>query len=144
MKGNSFTDMEIGKLITTYVIYILNFLISNNIIKNRNYLYMKDNTMAEFDSKDFGERLKNYRIQKGLSQENIAESLNKSKTTVSRYESGEILPDKCSYCGYEYESVPNCMDMVPDRDDPPIQSSQSRFAKFTTEELEEELRRRKG
>lgn len=51
---------------------------------------------------------------------------------------------KCSYCGFEYESVPNCMDMVPDRDDTPAQSSQSRFSKFTTEELEEELRRRKG
>lgn len=36
------------------------------------------------------------------------------------------------------------MDMVPDRDEPPVQSSQSRFSKFTTEELEEELRRRKG
>lgn len=25
--------------------------------------------MSEFDSKDFGERIKNYRIKKGLSQE---------------------------------------------------------------------------
>ena len=49
--------------------------------------------MADFDSKDFGERLRNYRIQKGLSQENVATSLGKNKTTVSRYESGEILPD---------------------------------------------------
>lgn len=49
--------------------------------------------MAEFNSKDFGERLRNYRIQKGLSQENIATSLGKNKTTISRYESGEILPD---------------------------------------------------
>lgn len=29
--------------------------------------------MAQFDSKSFGERLRNYRIQKGLSQENLAE-----------------------------------------------------------------------
>ncbi len=49
--------------------------------------------MSEFDSKEFGRRLKNYRIQKGLSQENMAMSLNKSKATISRYESGEILPD---------------------------------------------------
>ncbi len=49
--------------------------------------------MVEFDSKDFGERLKNYRIKKGLSQENIAASLNKSKAIVSRYESGKVLPD---------------------------------------------------
>lgn len=49
--------------------------------------------MSDFDSKDFGERLKNYRLHKGLSQENIAMALNKSKTTISRYEKGEILPD---------------------------------------------------
>ena len=49
--------------------------------------------MSNFDSKDFGERLRNYRIQKGLSQENIATSLGKNKATVSRYEKGEILPD---------------------------------------------------
>lgn len=34
--------------------------------------------MANFDSKDFGERLRNYRIQKGLSQENVATSLGKN------------------------------------------------------------------
>lgn len=49
--------------------------------------------MADFNSKDFGERLRNFRINKGLSQENIATCLKKSKATVSRYESGEILPD---------------------------------------------------
>ena len=49
--------------------------------------------MAEFDSKDFGERLKNYRIQKGLSQENMATLLNKNRSTIARYETGEILPD---------------------------------------------------
>ena len=49
--------------------------------------------MPKFDSKDFGERIKNYRIQKGLSQENLAYSLNKSKATISRYEKGEILPN---------------------------------------------------
>ncbi len=41
--------------------------------------------MAEFDSKDFGERLKNYRIQKGLSQENMAILLNKNRSTIARY-----------------------------------------------------------
>lgn len=49
--------------------------------------------MSEFDSKDFGERLRNYRMKKGLSQENIAECLNKNKATISRYENGELLPD---------------------------------------------------
>ena len=49
--------------------------------------------MSDFDSKDFGERLKAYRLKKGLSQENIATIINKTKATVSRYESGEVLPD---------------------------------------------------
>ncbi len=49
--------------------------------------------MSEFDSKDFGERLKNYRIKRGLSQENLATSLHKNKSTISRYEKGELLPD---------------------------------------------------
>lgn len=49
--------------------------------------------MREFDSKEFGERIRNYRMQKGLSQENLAMSLKKTKATVSRYERGEILPD---------------------------------------------------
>lgn len=49
--------------------------------------------MAEFDRKDFGERIKNYRMQKGLSQENLGHILNKSRTIISRYESGEVLPD---------------------------------------------------
>lgn len=49
--------------------------------------------MAEFDSKDFVERLRNYRIKKGLTQENIAKSLNKNKATIRRYEKREIIPD---------------------------------------------------
>ncbi len=49
--------------------------------------------MSEFDSKDFGERLKHYRLKKGLSQENIANLLKKNKATISRYEKGEVIPD---------------------------------------------------
>lgn len=45
-----------------------------------------------FDKRDFGERLKNYRMKKGLSQENVAYSINKTKATISRYESGELMP----------------------------------------------------
>jgi len=65
--------------------------------------------MAEFDSKDFGERLKNYRIQKGLSQENMAILLNKNRSTIARYEAGEILPDVrdisiiCEELGIKYQ-----------------------------------------
>ncbi len=49
--------------------------------------------MAEFDSKDFGERIRNYRIKKGISQENLATALHKDRTIISRYESGEVLPN---------------------------------------------------
>ena len=49
--------------------------------------------MSKFDRKDFGERIKNFRKQKGLSQENLAIKLNKDRTVISRYESGEMLPD---------------------------------------------------
>lgn len=49
--------------------------------------------MADFDKKDFGERIRNYRIKKGLSQENLATALGKNKATISRYEKGEVLPN---------------------------------------------------
>lgn len=49
----------------------------------------------------------------------------------------------CS-CGYKYQNVEKCIEDIPDRDDPPIPSLQSRLAKFSTEELKEELKRRKG
>ena len=38
------------------------------------------------------ERLKNYRLRKRLSQENIADSINKIKATISRYENGALIP----------------------------------------------------
>ena len=49
--------------------------------------------MIEFDNKDFGERIRNYRIKKGLSQENLATAIGKNRTTIGRYESGELIPD---------------------------------------------------
>lgn len=49
--------------------------------------------MVDFDSKDFGERIRNYRIKKGLSQENLATALHKDRTIISRYESGDVLPN---------------------------------------------------
>lgn len=49
--------------------------------------------MVDFDRKDFGERIRNYRIKKGLSQENLATALKKNKATISRYEKGEVLPN---------------------------------------------------
>ena len=47
--------------------------------------------MSSFDSKLFGQNLKKYRKLKGLSQDNIAMILGKTKATISKYESGELL-----------------------------------------------------
>ena len=47
--------------------------------------------MSSFDSKLFGQNLKKYRKLKGLSQDNIAMILEKTKATVSKYESGKLL-----------------------------------------------------
>lgn len=49
--------------------------------------------MATFNKKAFGERLKKIRKQKGLTQENLANSLNVNPATISRFESGRLLPD---------------------------------------------------
>ena len=49
--------------------------------------------MSSFDSKLFGQNLKKYRKLKGLSQDNIAMILGKTKATVSKYESGNLLMD---------------------------------------------------
>lgn len=46
--------------------------------------------MNNFDSKDFGERVKNFRIQKGLSQENLTTVLHKNKSAINRIESGKL------------------------------------------------------
>lgn len=47
-------------------------------------------------------------------------------------------------CGYKYQNAGNCVEITPDRDDSSEHSLQSRLACFTTLELEEELKRRKG
>ena len=49
--------------------------------------------MAEFNRKEFGERLKKIRKEKGLSQENLAYALGKNKATICRFENGQLLPD---------------------------------------------------
>lgn len=49
--------------------------------------------MVKFDEKEFGERLKKFRKEKGLSQENLAHAINKSNSTIARFESGEIIPN---------------------------------------------------
>lgn len=57
---------------------------------------------------------------------------------------GSDKTTNCSFCGYTYESIPNCLGMIPDRDNPPVLTLQQRLSKFSTEELEEELRRRRS
>ncbi len=49
--------------------------------------------MAEFNRKDFGERLRKFRKEKGLSQENLANAINKNATTIGRFESGKLIPN---------------------------------------------------
>ena len=49
--------------------------------------------MAEFNRKEFGERIKQFRKDKGLSQENLGYAIGKNKATVSRIENGTLLPD---------------------------------------------------
>ena len=49
--------------------------------------------MAEFNREVFGENLKRYRKEKGFSQENLAKVINKDIATISRFESGRLLPN---------------------------------------------------
>lgn len=39
-----------------------------------------------------GENIKKLRIENGMSQQNLADALGKSRSAVSMYESGEIIP----------------------------------------------------
>ena len=49
--------------------------------------------MAEFNKKEFGEKLKRFRKDKGLSQENLAKAIGKNATTIGRFESGKLIPN---------------------------------------------------
>ena len=43
--------------------------------------------MSDFNSNEFGNKLRELRKSKGLSQENLANKLNISRTTIGRFES---------------------------------------------------------
>lgn len=45
---------------------------------------------------EFGEKLKNIRVSKGLSQEELAEKTGISRRSIQNYESGKLLPKKRS------------------------------------------------
>lgn len=49
--------------------------------------------MAEFNRQEFAERLKKFRKDKGLSQENLARAIKKDTATISRFENGKLIPD---------------------------------------------------
>ena len=49
--------------------------------------------MSNFDAKLFGENIKRYRNEKGLSQQNLADLIHKNRATISRFENGELLPN---------------------------------------------------
>ena len=49
--------------------------------------------MSDFNSKEFGNKLRELRKSKGLSQDNLANKLNISRTTIGRFESGEMIPN---------------------------------------------------
>lgn len=49
--------------------------------------------MAEFNRKEFGERLRKIRKEKGLTQDNLARVIGKDETTIGRFESGRLLPN---------------------------------------------------
>lgn len=72
--------------------------------------------MPIFNKKDFGERLKKFRKEKGLSQENLANAIGKNATTIGRFESGKLLPDAeqiyllCNELGIEEYELFNSLD----------------------------------
>jgi transcriptional regulator with XRE-family HTH domain len=49
--------------------------------------------MSEFNKKEFGNKLRSARIKKELSLNYVGRMINKSPTTVGRYEKGEIVPN---------------------------------------------------
>ena len=57
------------------------------------YFIKGSDFMAEFNKKDFGERLKKFRKDKGLSQENLAKVIGKNATTIGRFENGQLIPN---------------------------------------------------
>lgn len=42
---------------------------------------------------DIARAIKKYRLSQGLTQEDLAVKINKTKRTIQRYESGQIMPN---------------------------------------------------
>ena len=61
--------------------------------------------MSDFNSKEFGNKLRELRKSKGLSQDNLANKLNISRTTIGRFESGEMIPNARKFDTFEIEKL---------------------------------------
>ena len=63
---------------------MLDFTVVKVVKKWYNYIYFVKGSdlMAEFNKREFGERLRKFRKQKGLSQENLARIIGKNATTI--------------------------------------------------------------
>lgn len=48
--------------------------------------------MSTFNKKDFGNNIRKFRKIKGFNQEDLAKAINKDRTLISKYESGDSLP----------------------------------------------------
>lgn len=61
---------------------------------NNNYIYKKQETVKMANiSKSVGNQIRFFRKQKGLSLQDMADSISKSRATVYKYESGDITVD---------------------------------------------------
>lgn len=54
---------------------------------------MKGEIMYDTSMQYIGEKIRDYRKERGMSIQNLADAINKSKATVARYESNEIVVD---------------------------------------------------
>ena len=74
--------------------------------------------MPKFNREEFGNRLRKFRKQKGLSQENLANVIGKNATTIGRFESGKLIPNAeeiyllCNELGIEEYQLFNSFDKV--------------------------------
>ena len=75
--------------------------------------------MPKFNKIEFGNNLKKARKIKGLSQENLAKTINKNVSTIARFESGKLSPSAeeisliCNELGInEYELFKSSSDNI--------------------------------
>jgi transcriptional regulator with XRE-family HTH domain len=95
-----------------------------------------------FDQVAFGEKLKNQRKEKNLTQEEVAEKIGVSGQAVSKWEKGECLPDvyNLKMLGKLYRvSVDSLLEMASDREDKVIETYKIENAVFELVERPETI-----